>query len=56
MMSRSYIKDWDIDWAEYQSEDDEKVFELYNQFEKKDKEKSKKRQTKLRQYEGYLDE
>ena len=55
-MSRSYIKDWDIDWSEYQSEDDEKVYELYSQFEKSDKQRKLKRQTKLRNYEGYIEE
>lgn len=55
-MSRSYIRDTDIDWSEYLSEDDENVYELYDQFEQNDKRRIRKRQTKMRNYEGYVED
>ena len=42
-MSRSYIKDYDINWSEYLNEDDEKLFDLYSQFENSDKVRKQKR-------------
>ena len=50
----SYIKDFD--WEEYQSEDDEKMYDLYDQMEQKDRERTRKKYTKMRGYEGYIDE
>ena len=47
----SYIKDFE--WEQY--EESENWDEYYTALEEQDKEKSRKRQTKLREYEGYTD-
>ena len=45
----TYIKDFD--WEEYQ--DEESLEKYYEELEEQEKLKKQKRQTKLREYEGY---
>ena len=47
----SYIRD--IDWEEYDVEDDEKGYDLYVDLEKKDFEEYRKRRLKMGKYSGY---
>lgn len=47
----SYIRDYE--WEQYQNDDDWDKY--YTALEEQDKVKTRKRQTKLREYEGYTD-
>lgn len=48
----SYIKDYE--WEQYKDADDFENY--YDLLEEQDKIKSRKRQTKLREYEGYVED
>ena len=50
----TYIKDFD--WEEYENASEEKYEEFYNELEQRDKERSRKKQYKMRSYEGYNEE
>ena len=50
----TYIKDFD--WEEYQDADEEKYEMFYNELEERDNESSRKKQYKMRSYEGYNEE
>ena len=50
----TYIKDFD--WEEFYDADDEKYEEFYNELEQRDNERIRKKQYKMRSYEGYTEE